>query len=52
MDGVVTKSVRDTAAALDALCRIDYGDPYWAPPPEGSYLDGIKRKGKRLRIAT
>jgi len=51
MDGVVTKSVRDTAAALDALCGIDYGDPYWAPPPEGSYLDGIRRKPKRLRIA-
>jgi amidase len=51
MDGVVTKSVRDTAAALDALCRIDYGDPYWAPAPEGSYLEGIKRKPKRLRIA-
>lgn len=51
MDGVVTKSVRDTAAALDAVCGIDYGDPYFAPPPEGSYLEGIKRKGKRLRIA-
>ena len=51
IDGVVTKSVRDTAAALDALCGIDYGDPYFAPPPEGSYLEGIKRKPKRLRIA-
>ena len=51
MDGVVTKSVRDTAAALDAVCGIDYGDPYFAPPPEGSYLDGIKRKPRRLRIA-
>ena len=51
MDGVVTKSVRDTAAALDALSRVDYGDPYWAPAPEGSYLEGLKRKPKRLRIA-
>ncbi|MEI9886355.1 MAG: amidase family protein [Rhizomicrobium sp.] len=51
MDGVVSKSVRDTAAALDALCAIDYGDPYWAPPPEGSYLEGIRRKPKRLRLA-
>ncbi|MEJ1968885.1 MAG: amidase family protein [Rhizomicrobium sp.] len=51
MDGVVTRSVRDTAAALDALCGIDYGDPYWAPPPESSYLDGIRREPKRLRIA-
>ena len=51
IDGVVTKSVRDTAAALDALCGIDYGDPYFAPPPEGSYLEGIKRRPRRLRIA-
>jgi len=51
VDGFVTKSVRDTAAALDATCAPDYGDPYFALPPEGSYLDGIKRKTKRLRIA-
>jgi amidase len=51
IDGVVTRSVRDTAAALDAICGFDYGDPYFAPPPEGSYLEGIKRKPKRLRIA-
>jgi|SRR5579871_230087 len=51
VDGVVTKSVRDTAAVLDATCALNYGDPYFAPPPEGSYLEGIRRKPKRLRIA-
>ena len=51
VDNVVSKSVRDTAAALDISCGIDFGDPYTAPPPEGSYLEGIKRKPKRLRIA-
>ena len=51
VDNVVSKSVRDTAAALDASCGLDFGDPYVAPSPEGSYLDGIKRKTKRLRIA-
>jgi amidase len=51
VDGFVTKSVRDTAAALDATCAPDFGDPYFALPPEGSYLEGIKRKTKRLRIA-
>src|SRR6185295_2105388 len=51
VDGFVTKSVRDTAAALDATCALNFSDPYFAPPPEGSYLDGIKRKTKRLRIA-
>ena len=51
VDGFVTKSVRDTAAALDATCAPDYGDPYFALPPEGNYVEGIKRKTKRLRIA-
>ncbi|MDE2014328.1 MAG: amidase [Alphaproteobacteria bacterium] len=51
VDNVVTRSVRDTAAMLDLLSPIDYGDPYFAPPAEGSYLDGIKRKPKRLKIA-
>src|ERR1700744_335265 len=40
VDNVVTKSVRDTAAALDMTCGVDYGDPYFAIPPEGSYLEG------------
>jgi amidase len=51
VDNVVTKSVRDTAAALDMTCAPDFGDPYFALPPEGSYLEGIRRKTKRLRIA-
>ena len=51
VDNVVTKSVRDTAAALDLVCMPDYGDPYTAPEPEGSYLEGIRRKPKRLKIA-
>lgn len=51
VDNVVTKSVRDTAAAMDMTCAINYGDPYFAPPLEGSFLEGIKRKPKRLKIA-
>ncbi|HEY2070865.1 MAG TPA: amidase family protein [Rhizomicrobium sp.] len=51
VDHVVSRSVRDTAAALDVVSPIDYGDPYFAPPAEGSYLEGIARKPKRLRIA-
>ncbi len=51
VDNVVTRSVRDTAVALDMTCGVNYGDPYFALPPEGSYLDGIKRKPKRMRIA-
>jgi amidase len=51
VDNVVSKSVRDTALALDLASTIDYGDPYFALPPTGSYLEGIKKKPKRLKIA-
>ncbi|MBN9569417.1 MAG: amidase [Alphaproteobacteria bacterium] len=50
-DLVVSKTVRDTAAALDAVAGAVSGDPYWAPPAPASYLDAIRRKPKRLRIA-
>jgi Asp-tRNA(Asn)/Glu-tRNA(Gln) amidotransferase A subunit family amidase len=35
---VVSRSVRDTAAFLDAIHGPEPGDPYWAPPFQGSYL--------------
>ena len=50
VDLVVSRSVRDTAAALDAVAGNVMGDPYWAPPPD-SYLEGMRRKPKKLRIA-
>jgi amidase len=48
---VVSRSVRDTAAVLDATAGPEIGDPYAAPPPPGSYLEATKREPKRLRIA-
>lgn len=51
VDHVVTRSVRDCAAVLDIDSAIDYGDPYFAPPAEGSYLEAISKKPRRLRIA-
>jgi amidase len=51
IDGVVSRSVRDSAAALDAIAGGVDGDPYWAPAPPPSYLDAMKRKPKRLRVA-
>jgi amidase len=48
---VVSRSVRDTAAALDATAGPEIGDPYAAPPPPSSYLAAIKRNLKKLRIA-
>jgi amidase len=51
VDHVVSRTVRDCAAALDIGCPPDYGDPYFALAPEGSYLEGHARKPKRLKIA-
>ena len=51
VDNVVSRSVRDTAAVLDRISAPDFGDPYFALPPEGSYLDGIRHSPGRLRIA-
>lgn len=51
-DGVLTRSVRDTAAALDALSGMDSGAPYAAPAGTGTYLSGLRRPFDRpLRIA-
>ena len=48
---VVSRSVRDSAAALDATQGGDIGAPYVAPPPAGSYLDEVGRAPDKLRIA-
>ena len=46
----VTRTVRDSAALLDATSGPDVGDPYWAPPPAGP-LREVGREPGRLRIA-
>jgi amidase len=51
VDLVVSRSVRDTAAALDAVAGYMPGDPYCATPEPDSYLEGMRRKPKKLRIA-
>ena len=48
---VVSRTVRDSAAALDCTAGPDVGDPYWAPPPERPYLEEVSRDPGRLRIA-
>jgi amidase/6-aminohexanoate-cyclic-dimer hydrolase len=47
----VTRSVRDSAALLDATAGPDLGDPYWAPPPAGPFLAEVGRDPGRLRVA-
>jgi amidase len=51
IDLVVSRTVRDSAAALDAIAGNVQGDPYWAPPAPASYLAEIKTAPKQLRIA-
>ncbi len=47
----LTRSVRDSAALLDATAGPMPGDPYRAPPPRGLYLDEVTTDPGRLRIA-
>lgn len=46
----VTRSVRDSAALLDAIAGPLPGDPYLAPAPQGSFLHEVDRPPGRLRI--
>lgn len=47
----VTRSVRDSAALLDATAGPDAGDPYWAPAPARPFLEEVGAEPGRLRIA-
>jgi len=49
--GCVSRTVRDSAALLDAIGFPEAGDPYWAPPKERAYLDETQLAPPRLRIA-
>jgi amidase len=48
---VVTRTVRDCAAMLDATGYAQPGDPFQAPAKAGPYLDEVSRSPGRLRIA-
>jgi len=47
----LTRSVRDSAALLDASSGPDLGDPYWAPPPARPFLQEVGAPVGKLRIA-
>jgi Asp-tRNA(Asn)/Glu-tRNA(Gln) amidotransferase A subunit family amidase len=48
----VTRSVRDSAALMDATCGLEPGARYDAPaPPAGGYLKALDAKPATLRIA-
>ena len=51
VEHVLTRSVRDSAAMLDATHGAIPGAEYTAPPPERSYLEESSREPGKLRIA-
>ena len=46
----VTRTVRDSAALLDAVCAPQVGDPYSAPPQQRPFLEECRRDPGALRI--
>lgn len=51
VEGVISRSVRDSAAALDATEGSDRGAPIIIPKPEISYINELKKKPGSLKIA-
>jgi amidase len=48
---VVSRSVRDTAAMLDAVCGNEAGDPFVIVKPERPYMEELQTPVGNLRIA-
>ena len=51
IDGMLTRTVADTAAILDVLAGYEPGDATWAPPPAEPFAALAEREPGRLRIA-
>lgn len=50
VDGVLTRTVGDTAAVLDVLAGAELGDAAWAPPPAEPFASTAAREPNGLRI--
>ena len=50
IDGVLTRSIRDSARVLDGISYPWPGDPYWAPPPELSFEKQLSILPGQLKI--
>jgi amidase len=50
-DGVLSRTVADTAHALDVLAGYEVGDATWAPRPVEPYGATVRRDPGRLRVA-
>jgi amidase len=50
-DGALSRTVLDTAVALDVLAGYEPGDAYVLPPPSAPFAESARRDPGRLRIA-
>ncbi len=50
-DHVISRSVRDSAAMLDATSGAEIGAPYVIAPPDGTFLQAAMRAPRQLTIA-
>jgi amidase len=50
-EGVLTRSVTETAQLLDVLAGYEVGDATWAPRPVEPYASSVRRDPGRLRVA-
>ncbi len=50
IDGVLTRTVAETAAVLDVMAGYELGDATWAPDPTEPYADATARAPGRLRL--
>jgi len=51
IDGMLTRTVADTAAILDVLAGYEPGDATWAPPPSRPFAEAAAADPGRMRIA-
>ena len=51
IDGVLTRTVQDTASVLDVLAGTEMGDASWAPPPPEPFAATAARAPAGLRVA-
>ena len=51
IDGMLTRTVADTAALLDVLAGYEPGDATWAPPPAEPFAQAAGGEAGRMRIA-
>jgi amidase len=50
VDGVLTRTVAETAAVLDVLAGYEPGDASWAPAPDVPFAAAVDRDSGRLKI--